>query len=148
LRTTLAACFLSCVLGAPGAFADAAGTAKIHQPDGTERVYSNVRIRVQDHERLLITSHDGKGTLIVNKASCTAIASLMRCLASSAELDQNGGVLPIAVKSGTVWLNPGDTAQQLPYTSAQLPPRGVMMALETQRGTFVGLTGTVDEVIK
>jgi hypothetical protein len=129
-------------------YAGASGTARIQQPDGSVKVYDDVHIRVQGRERLLITSSDGKGTLVVNKASCTAIANLLRCLAYSAELDQNGRVLPIALQTGTLWLNLSSAIHQLPFSSTQLPTRGVLMALATKRGTHVALTGTLDEVTK
>jgi hypothetical protein len=129
-------------------YAGASGTARIEQPDGSVKTYDAVHIRVQGNQRLLITSSDGKGTLVVNKASCTAIASLLRCLAYSAELDQNGLVLPIALQTGTVWLNLSGAIHQLPFSSTQLATRGVLMALDTKRGTHVALTGTLDEVTK
>jgi hypothetical protein len=148
LRHQLALCFLIGAMSIPTTNAGASGRARIQQPDGVVKVYDGVHIRVQDHQRLLITSSDGKGTLVINKASCTAIADLLRCLPYSAELDQNGRVLPIAVQTGTVWLNMSSATHQLPFSSTQLATRGVLMALATKRGTHVSLTGTVDEVTK
>ncbi len=148
MRNVWGMCFMTCVMGVSTAYANAAGTARIQQRDGSAKIYSDVHIRVQDHQRLLITSSDGVGTLIVNKASCTAVANLIRCLAYSVELDQNGRTVAIPVLSGTVWLNLSGAKHQLPYSSTQLPPRAVLMALATKRGTHLTLTGTIDEVTK
>lgn len=148
LRNQLAVCFLAGVMGISAAYAGASGTARIQQPDGSIKVYKNVRIRVQGHQRLLITSSDGKGTLVINKASCTAVADLLRCLPYSAELDQHGQTVPVTLQSGTVWLNSSGATHKLPHSSTQLPPRGVLMAVETKRGTHVALSGTFDEVTK
>ncbi|HVN68417.1 MAG TPA: hypothetical protein VMU38_02005 [Candidatus Binatia bacterium] len=127
--------------------ARATGTALIQQPDGTQKTYSGVRIVVLDAS-LAVTSADGKGTVLFGKAACTKVGELVECLPYDATLFQNGEKLHIALKSGTVWLNPTDTAQPLRHSSTQLPPRGVSLAVQTKRGTFVTLTGTVDEVRK
>jgi hypothetical protein len=148
LRTALAVCFMAGVIGVSAACASAAGTARIQQRDGSFKVYNDVRVRIQGQQRLLLTSSDGKGTLIVNKASCTAVGTLLRCLPYSVELDQSGRTVAIALQSGTVWLNLSGATHQLPYSSTRLPSHGVLMALDTKRGTQIALTGTLDEVTK
>jgi|SRR5579863_3170855 len=127
------------------ALARATGTAVISLPDGSQRTYAGVRIVIWN-ESMAMTSNDGQGTVVIGKASCTKIGELVRCLPWDATLYQNGTKLHIALKSGTVWLNPSSTTQQLSNSSTQLPPRGVLLAMETKRGTYVTLTGTVDEV--
>jgi hypothetical protein len=137
------ACLLSIQIGA----ASATGTARVQQHDGAVKTYRNVRIRIEN-KSMSITSSDGKGTLTISKAACSTIGKLMRCLPYAAVLDQNGRTQPIAMQSGTVWLNPGDAKQQLPHSSTQLSPRGVLLSIQTKAGTYVSLNGTVDELKK
>ena len=144
----LSVCFLAGVIGISAAHADASGRAKIQQPDGSVKVYNNVHIRVQDHQRLLLTSNDGKGTLIINKAACNAVGGLLECFAYSAELDQNNETLPITLQSGTVWINLTAKTHVRPNSTTQFPPRGVVVAVTTNHGTQVALSGTIDEVTK
>jgi hypothetical protein len=85
---------------------------------------------------------------VIGKASCTKVGELLRCLPYDATLDQYGDTYHIALAAGTVWLNPTKEAQSLPYSSARLQPRGVLMSVRTKAGTYVSLSGTVDEVVK
>lgn len=133
------------MLGISFGVASATGTARIQATDGSTKTYANVHIAVWD-EDLVITSSDGQGSVAFGKASCTKIGELLRCLPWDATLFQNGERRHIALQSGTVWLNPSATSQQLSHSSAQLPPHGVMLAVRTKRGTYVTLTGVVDEV--
>jgi len=135
---------LATVLRDPAA---ATGTARIQQADGETKTYSNVHLRIAD-KRMWITSHDRKGTIILDKAACTAIGKMLRCYPYEATLDQAGHHHTIVLQSGTVWINPTESMQQLPHSSTQLRPRGVLLTLRTKKGTFVSLSGTVDEVIK
>lgn len=95
---------------------------------------------------MAITSSDGQGTVVFGKASCTKVGELVRCLPWDATLFQNGAKLHIPLASGTVWLNPSGSYQQLSHSSTRLPPKGVLLVAETKRGTYVTLTGVVDEV--
>ena len=95
---------------------------------------------------MALTSSDGVGTLVIGKAACSKVSALIRCLPYDATLYQNGEKLHFELASGTVWLNPTTTEQPLSYTSAHIPPRGVLMAVSTKNGQTVSLTGTVDEV--
>ena len=63
--------------GAAPALAD--GTVRVTQNDGTLQVYPNVSIRVVD-KTLRVTSADGKGTLIVERAACSYTGELLRWL--------------------------------------------------------------------
>ena len=125
--------------------ARAEGTAVIVQSDGSSKSYSNVHIAIRDAS-MAITSSDGQGMLVLGKAACTKIGELVRCLPYDATLLQNGTSLHIPLQSGTVWLNPTDAPEQLSHSSAKLQARGVLLAVKTKRGTYVTLTGVVDEV--
>jgi hypothetical protein len=116
----------------------------VQQADGSTKTYRNVRISVAEGH-LSITSSDGKGTLVISRAACSAVGNLMRCLPYSAVLNQNGTTRPIAIAYGSAWFNTSNANQHLPYSSAQLPPRGVLLSLQTKRGTYVTLDGIVDE---
>lgn len=127
--------------------ASATGTARIQQRDGSVKTYTNVRIVVQN-ESMAITSSDGEGTIVLGKAACTKVGELLRCLPYDATLEQHGQTTHVPLQSGTVWLNPSNANQQLTYSSTQLPPRGVLLSIQTKGGTYVTLTGVVDRVQK
>jgi hypothetical protein len=127
--------------------AGATGTVRIQQRDGDSKTYSNVRI-VVFNDSMTITSSDGVGTLVLGKAACTKVGELLRCLPYDATLEQHGASTHVPLKSGTVWLNPSSTTQQLSLSSTQLPPRGVLLSIQTKAGTFVSLTGIVDRIQK
>ncbi len=125
--------------------AGANGTVVIAYTDGSSKLYHNVRIIIWN-ESMAITSADGQGTVVLGKASCTKVGELLRCLTYDATLFQNGDRLHIPLRSGTVWLNPTHDYQPMSHSSAEIPPRGVLLAVKTRRGTEVTMTGTVDEV--
>jgi hypothetical protein len=127
--------------------AGATGTVRIQQRDGDSKTYSNVRI-VVFNDSMTITSSDGVGTLVLGKAACTKVGELLRCLPYDATLEQHGASTHVPLQSGTVWLNPSATTQQLSLSSTQLPPRGVLLSIQTKAGTFVSLTGIVDRIQK
>lgn len=136
------------IVAMPLAPANATGTVVVQQRDGTTKTYRDVRIAIED-QAMAITSADKKGTLVLGKAACTEIGELVKCLPYDATLLQNGLKVHIPLKvGGTVWINRGTTRQQLPRSSEELPPRGVLVAVTTVRGTLVSLTGVVDEVQK
>lgn len=127
--------------------ADADGTAVIQPADGAAKTYTGVHIAIRD-ESMAITSADGQGMIVLGKAACTKIGELLRCIPYDATLYQYGAKRHIPLTSGTVWLNPTQSTQTLTHSSAQLPPRGVLLLVKTKAGTYVSLTGRVDEVIK
>lgn len=129
----------------PWSAARATGTVHVLQRDGSTRTYWNVRISIRD-ESMAITSSDREGTLVLGKAACTKVDELLECLPYDATLLQYGQRFHIPLQSGTVWLNPSKTEQRLTHSWTELPPRGVLLALRTKRGTYVTMTGTVDEV--
>lgn len=136
---------LSGVLAAASSRVNATGTMSIQQRDGSIKTYKNVSVRVNDANIALISS-DGNGMLVVGKSACTKVGELLRCFAYDATLDQYGDSYHIRLQSGTVWLNPTTNKQPLSYSSTQLPPRGVQVSIRTRAGTYVSLTGTVDEM--
>jgi len=127
--------------------AGATGTVGIQFPDGATKTYTNVRIDIV-RESMAITSADGKGKLIIGKAACTKVGEQLHCLLYDATLQQFGHSLHIPLKNGIVWLNPTTATQQLAMSSTQLPAHGVMLTLESKKGTIVSLTGTVDSLEK
>jgi len=133
------------MLAVPVSPAFATGTVVVLQRDGSEKTYTNVRISIRN-ESMAITSSDGQGTIVLGKAACTKVGALLECLPYDATLLQNGQKTHISLQSGTVWLNPSSSAQTLSHSSTQLPPRGVLLAVRTKKGTYVTLTGVVDEV--
>jgi hypothetical protein len=127
--------------------ASATGTARIQQRDGSAKTYANVRIAVRD-QSMWITSSDGQGTLVFGKAACTKIGELLECLPYDATLYQNGERRHVPLQSGTAWFNPTTANQQLTHSSTQLPPRGVLLSVLTKAGTYLTLTGVIDEIKK
>jgi hypothetical protein len=138
-------CVTALVL-APG-MADARGTARIQQRDGTVKYYHNVLIRIRN-EALAITSSDGRGTLVIGKAACLKVDQLIKCIPYEATLMQGGEEHRVRLASGMAWFNPTKSTQTLAYSSTQLPPHGVMLSVETKNGTYVSLTGTVDQIVR
>ena len=127
--------------------ARAAGTMLVQQRDGSVKIYKGALIRFKPYA-MAITSSDGYGMLVVGHAACTQVGGLVRCLPYDATLEQYGDSYHIRIRSGTIWFNPTETAQLLQYSSARLPPRGVLMSFHTKVGTYVSLTGTIDEIQK
>ena len=125
----------------------ALGTARIQQSDGNIKVYNDVLIRIKD-QAMAITSSDGKGTIVFGKAACTRLAALIRCIPYDATLEQYGKSFHVPLADGTVYLNPTRQSQHLSYSSTLIPPRGVLLTVRTKRGTYLSLSGVVDEVKK
>jgi hypothetical protein len=144
-QALLAIAFLTGMAAFQTGAAGATGTVRILQRDGSQKTYTNVRITVRD-QAMWITSSDGRGTLVFGKAACTKIDALLECLPYDATLYQNGEKRHVPLQTGTVWINPTKTNQPLTHSSTQVPPRGVLLAVETKAGTYVTLTGVIDEV--
>jgi hypothetical protein len=146
-RMALSALTLGCLLAAAAGRADATGTVRVQQHDGSVQVYNDVRIAIKNGS-MALTSADGKGTILIGKAACTKSGELVRCLPYDATLVQNGVEARIVLQTGTVWLNPSGSTQQLSHSSQQLPSHGVLMAVRTKAGTYVSLNGIVDSIQK
>lgn len=140
----LAASLMSWARGPAGA----TGSVVIQQKDGSIRTYENVLVRIRNAE-LAVTTAAGDGTLVIGKDACAVVGKLVKCLPYDATLYQNGGKFRIPLKpGGTVWLNPTSSKQPLPHSGAGLGPRGVLMSITSKKGTYVSLTGTIDEIRK
>lgn len=128
--------------GAVQAFAT--GTVIVQQHNGSVQTYPNATIRVEN-KALKITSADKKGTLIIDRAACSYVGELLRCLPYSMKLDQGGGLHRLDFQRGTVYLNLTDDSQELPLSSKRLPPQSIMLSLTTKVGTIVNITGGIDK---
>jgi len=125
----------------------ASGNVSLWQDDGVTRQYDGVTIRIV-HQTLRITSADGRGTLVIEKAACSYRGDLQVCLPYKLSLEQGGESKPIRIVRGTVYANLTNGSLPLPQSNAQIGPRGIVMSITTKIGTVVNLTGTIDEVVK
>ena len=125
----------------------AGGTVTIQQADGTTNSYDDVTINII-HSALYLTSADGKGTLVINRAACAYQGELLVCLPTSATLIQSGATNAIKLTTGTIYLNLTDDPQQLALSSAKVAPHSILLSLTTKRGTYVTLSGRIDKTVK
>jgi hypothetical protein len=147
-RALIAALLAASLAGWARGPAGATGTVLIQQKDGSTRTYQDVLVRIRNAE-LAVTTAAGDGTLVIGKDACGAVGKLLKCLPYDATLYQNGGKFHIALKpGGTVWLNPTSSKQPLPHSGAGLAAHGVLMSITSKKGTYVSLTGTIDEIRK
>jgi len=124
--------------------AEAKGTVRVQQSDGSIQVYQNVSLVIVNHT-LRITTEDGKGTLVVTRAACSFEGDLMRCLPDQLQLIQGGTESMLDFQQGTLYWNKTGTKQQLSASSTQVPPNGVLGLLTTKKGTIIAISGVVDE---
>jgi hypothetical protein len=145
----LTAAFLALVAwlawGAPAA--RATGTVRIQQSDGSVNTYDDVGIKII-HEALYVTSADGKGTLVINRAACGYQQQILVCLPTTVTLVQAGSVKKLDLKTGTLYLNLTGSDQPLVLSTTKIPPHGLLFTFSTDVGTYVTLSGTVDKVTK
>jgi hypothetical protein len=134
---TLAALFVP-------AAASAYGSVRVQQNDGRVEHYEHVGLRL-DGDTLRIVSPDRIGTLLVRRAACSWLGGIVRCLPYAFELSQHGNH-PITFRRGTLYLNLTGVPHALPHSSKQLEPRGVLAQLETTHGTYISVSGRLDEV--
>jgi hypothetical protein len=125
----------------------ATGTLRKQESDGDVAVYNNVSVKVV-HQSLRITSADGKGTLVINQAACSYVDQIQRCYPLKVSLEQGGVTKPIDLKNGTIYVNTTDSPQQMPLSSQMLEPKGVLLSLTTDIGTYVTMTGKVDGIVR
>jgi hypothetical protein len=130
------------------ATADARGTATVTKRSGVVKTYDHVRIRMLSASSLRITSADGRGSLTIDHAACTFTGDLQRCLPYDISIDQNGARHQLDLERGTLYLNTSDAALPLPHSSAQVGPHSIMLALRTERGTLISITGRIDGELK
>jgi hypothetical protein len=121
----------------------AEGTVYIQRADGSSNTYTGVRIAIIAN-KLHITSSDGKGTLVIERAACSHQGEILVCLPTLITNHQNGEDRPFNLKYGTIYANLTSDYQQLSYSSQHLAPNGVMISLVTANSTHVNITGTID----
>jgi len=139
-RTIVAA---SCLAFACSGIALATGTARIQKADGGVRYYRNVKIVIANR-KMSVTTSNGVGKLVIDKAGCMASGELVRCYPFDAVVYQRGDARRIPIASGTAYVNPTSMAMQLPLSSMRLPPRGVLLVMRTQTGAYFSLNGVAD----
>lgn len=124
--------------------AQAKGTVRVQQPNGSVQTYDNASFRVVGRTMQIMTN-DKAGTLIINDAACSmGDNKILTCLPYAMELKQGGQTRQLDFHRGTVYYNRSDTKQNLSRSSTQLPPNGVLGALKSKRGTYVTFSGTLD----
>jgi hypothetical protein len=136
----LLAIFL-CISGLP---ALATGTVRIQQNDGSTQVYENVKIKVLDNKKLTITSPNGKDVMTIDRAACSLVDNVMRCLLYAISITRDGATKPLDFDYGTLYANKTDDRQPLTHSSKSLPPKGVLVSLRTKIGTYISVEGTID----
>jgi hypothetical protein len=127
--------------------AGATGTMTIVHANGDTNVYNGVEIKVINGA-LYMTSEDGKGTMVINRAACSHQGQLMVCLVTSATLVQSGETTPLDFQRGTVYANDTDDYQPLVMSTTKVPPHSVLVSFTTKIGTYVSLSGRIDKVVK
>lgn len=146
-RVLLTAALAASLTGFACVPAAATGTVLIQQKDGTTKTYDDVLVRIRNAQ-LAVTTADGEGTLVIGKDACVGVGKLLKCLPYDATLYQNGGKFHIPLKGGTVWLNPTNSKQPLPFSGAGLAPHGILVSVTSRKDTYLSLTGTIDEIRK
>jgi hypothetical protein len=129
------------------AAATASGTILIVHDDGQSNKYDGVQIKII-HNALYLTSADGKGTIVINRAACSFQGELMVCLTQNGALVQSGTTKSLDLKHGTLYVNSTDDPQQLALSTAKVPAHGILLSFNTDRGTYVTLSGRIDKVVK
>ncbi len=142
LRTILA---LLAIFIVSVAQAGATGTVRVQQNDGTVKTYDDVSIRVK-HNTLRIGSKDQKGVLVIDRAACSYVGELLRCLPTSFRLVQSDQTKTIPLINGLVYLNLTDQPQQMTLSTTHMQPRHLMLTLHTLRGTYITVRGRIDEI--
>jgi len=127
--------------------AGATGTVMVRQSDGHLNVYHNVQLKII-HDALFVTSADGEGTLVIHRAACSYQGDLLVCFVTSATLVQAGKTSPLDFKWGTAYVNETDAPLPLTLSTTKVPEHSIMLTFTTDRGTYVGITGRFDEVVK
>lgn len=125
----------------------AAGTVTIVQAGGHTDVYHDAEIKVI-RGALYVTSQDGKGTIVVNRAACSLQGKIMVCFATGATLVQSGETSSLDFKRGTAYINDTDDYQPLVMTSTKLAPHSVLLSFTTDRGTLLTVDGRIDKEVK
>jgi hypothetical protein len=139
-----AALVLGATLALSFAPAAATGVARVTKSDGSQQVYPNVRIHISKRIQITIISADGEGSLVVDESACSYVGAIEHCLLIGVSLRQGGTTNPLALQTGTAWVNLTAAKQPLPLGAQPLPPYGILIALTTQIGTHISVSGTID----
>ena len=126
-----------------GAPVVAKGVTTIQKASGKTETYQVGIVRVKGVS-LSIVSPNGKDKLIIDKAACSYVGQLQRCLVTHVSLQKDGQTKPLDLAQGTAYVNLTNAKQQMPLSSQQLPPNGVLIALKTQIGTYITVDGVID----
>jgi hypothetical protein len=127
--------------------ASATGTVMVRQSDGHLNVYQKVQLKVI-HDALFVTTADGEGTLVIHRAACSYQGDLLVCFVTSATLVQAGKTSLLDFQRGTAYVNETDAPVPLSLSTTKVPAHSIMLTFTTERGTYVGITGRFDEVVK
>ncbi len=125
--------------------AGAKGTATVTKTSGSVKVYDRVRIRMLGATGVRITSADGRGSLTIHHAACSFTGDLQRCLPFEFTLDQFGQKHLVQVARGTLYFNATGAPVQMPRSSEAVPANGIVLGLQTLRGTIISVIGRVDK---
>jgi hypothetical protein len=125
----------------------ATGTFSVQQSNGTTRTYADVSIKIV-HQTLRVTSSDGSATFVINHAVCAYAGYLERCTPVKMSVDRGGAIRSIDFSGGTIYVNPTRQPQQLPRSSTQLPPHGILLSVRATNGTIVNLSGQIDGLVR
>jgi hypothetical protein len=128
---------------APGS-ARAEGVLRVQQSDGTVRVYRRVHVRIAG-STLWLRSPDGHDELKIESEACSYAGPLERCFPYDTTLRRRGVLHHIALERGTVYANLTGADAQLPHSSQHVGPLDVLVQLHTTRGTYLSLSGTLDD---
>jgi hypothetical protein len=125
--------------------AGATGTVRVQQHDGTVQTYDGVSIRVK-HNTIRIGSKDQKGVMVIDRAACSYVGDLIRCLPTSFRLEQTGQTKTIDLVDGLIYANLTGTPQQMTLSSKQMQPKSLMLQLQTLHGTYISVRGQIDVI--
>lgn len=124
--------------------AQAKGTVRVQQANGSVQTYDGVTFRVKGRT-MLIQTNDKAGTLIINDAACSLRENkILTCLPYAMSLQQGGETRALDFQHGTIYYNKSSEKQTLSYSSTQLPPNGILGMLRSGKGTYVSFSGTLD----
>jgi hypothetical protein len=142
--------FVACVAivsGIAAAPARAAGVVTITHSDGSVDTYRDVAIKII-HNALYVTSADGQGTMVINRAACSYQGETLVCFPTGVTLVQSGSTSAVDLARGTIYANMTDAPQPLSLSSIQLAPHSILLSISTKKGTYINLSGAIDAVTK
>ena len=123
---------------------DAIGSVRVQQPGGAVQVYQDVSYRLI-YQGLRVTSKTGETTLMIDHANCAYQGYVEHCVPYGVKLSRETSTRPLEVKSGNIYVNPTKQQHQLPNSSTQIPPHGIVGTIVTKTGVSISLNGTIDQ---